>query len=214
MDDYPKTQLELEDWFSTEDACRSYLADLRWGDGFCCPRCGGGRWWELRSGLRECRGCGRQTSVTAGTIFEGTRKPLVLWFRVIWWVTSQKNGASALGLQRALDIGCYKTAWSWLHKLRRAMVRPGRDRLAGSVEVDETYIGGEKSGKRGRGARGKALVVVVAQRDETRTGRIRLQRVPDASAASLLPAVQAIASRSTETPPPTGAGFHALVRSI
>jgi len=112
-----------------------------------------------------------------------------MWFRAIWWVTSQKTGASALGLQRVLGLGSYQTAWTWLHKLRRAMVRPGRDRLAGTVEVDETYIGGEKPGKRGRGAEGKSLVLVAAQEDGRRVGRIRLRRVQDASADSLEPAV-------------------------
>jgi len=113
-----------------------------------------------------------------------------MWFRAIWWVTSQKNGASAKGLQRILGLGSYETAWTWLHKLRRAMVRPGRDRLAGIVEVDETYLGGEKPGKRGRGAEGKALVVIVAQVKDKHIGRIRLHRVADASAGSLEPVIQ------------------------
>jgi transposase-like protein len=113
-----------------------------------------------------------------------------MWFWAIWWVTSQKNGASAKGLQRILGLGSYETAWTWLHKLRRAMVRPGRDRLAGLVEVDETYIGGEKPGKRGRGAEGKALVLIAAQMDGKRIGRVRLRRIPDASGESLDPAVQ------------------------
>jgi transposase-like protein len=108
-----------------------------------------------------------------------------MWFRAIWWVTSQKNGASAKGLQRVLGLGSYETAWTWLHKLRRAMVRPGRDRLSGNIQVDEIYIGGEKPGKRGRGAEGKALVVIAAQIDGRRIGRIRLTQVPDASAMSL-----------------------------
>ena len=113
----------------------------------------------------------------------------MLWFRAIWLVTSQKNGASAKALQQVLSLGSYETSWAWLHKLRRAMVRPGRDRLSGTIEVDEMYIGGEKSGKRGRGAEGKALVVIAAQRDGNHIGRIRLQRVTDASAQSLEPAV-------------------------
>jgi transposase-like protein len=112
-----------------------------------------------------------------------------MWFRAIWWVTSQKNGASAKGLQRILGLGSYETAWTWLHKLRRAMVRLGRDRLAGTIEVDETYVGGEKPGKRGRGAEGKALVLIAAQKDGKRIGRIRLRRIRDASAGSLQPAI-------------------------
>jgi transposase-like protein len=115
---------------------------------------------------------------------------LLLWFRALWYVTNQKYGVSALGLQRALGLGSYRTAWTWLHKLRYAMVRPGRDRLSGIVEVDETYLGGQKPGKRGRGAAGKALVVVAAQEDRNRIGRIRLHRVLDASAQSLGAAVQ------------------------
>lgn len=181
--------MELERRFSTEKACRQYLFSLRWPSGFRCPLCTHPKAWTLKNGLYECEACGHKTSVIAGTIFEGTRKPLVLWFRVIWLVTSQKNGASALGLQRALGVGCYKTAWTWLHKLRRAMVRPARDRLSGTVQVDETYVGGEKPGKRGRGAAGKALVVVVAEEDKRIAGRIRLKRVLDASGESLEKAV-------------------------
>jgi transposase-like protein len=109
--------------------------------------------------------------------------------RAIWWVTSQKNGASALGVQRILGLGSYETAWTWLHKLRRAMVRPERDKLSGSIQVDETYIGGEKPGRRGRGAMGKTLVVIAAQEDREATSRIRLKQVSDASAESLEGAV-------------------------
>ena len=150
MEKYPQNLMDLERSFSTEDACREYLSRLRWPEGFRCPACGHADAWSFNGGLLKCRGCGRKTSVIAGTIFEGTRKPLVLWFRAIWWVTSQKNGASALGLQRILGLGSYETAWTWLHKLRRAMVRPDQDRLSGSIQVDETYIGGENPGKRGR----------------------------------------------------------------
>jgi transposase-like protein len=136
-----------------------------------------------------CAACGYEASVTAGTIFQGTHYPLTLWFRAIWWVTSQKIGASALGLQRVLGLGSYQTAWLWLHKLRRAMLRPGRDRLTGRVEVDETYLGGERPGKRGRGAAGKTLIVVAAQEDGQGIGRIRMRRIQDASAGSLHPFV-------------------------
>jgi len=136
-----------------------------------------------------CCACGYQVSLTAGTIFQDTRKPLGLWFRAIWFVTNPKTGASALGLQRMLGLGSYYTAWTWLHKLRRAMVRPGRDCLSGRIEVDETYIGGEKTGKRGRGAFGKSLVLIAAQIEGNRVGRIRLVRVPNASAESLETAI-------------------------
>ena len=117
----------------------------------------------------------------AGTIFQDSKLPLALWFRAMWQATSQKNGISALGLQRALGLGSYKTAWAMLHKLRRAMVRPGRDRLRGLVEVDETYWGGEEAGVQGRQTVDKALIVVAAEADGRGIGRIRLRHIPDTS---------------------------------
>src|SRR5271157_2154213 len=133
VEDYPRTLTELEARFSSEQACREYLFRLRWPGGFRCSHCGDTKAWPLRLGLWQCAGCGYQVSVTAGTIFQDTRTPLTVWFRAMWWVTSQKNGVSALGLQRVLGLGSYQTAWAWLHKLRRAMVRPGRDRLSGRI---------------------------------------------------------------------------------
>ena len=137
-----------------------------------------------------CAACGHQASVIAGTIFQGTRTPLSVWFRAIWWVVSQKNGASALGLQRVLGLGSYRTAWTWLHKLRRAMVRPGRDRVSEEVEVDETLVGGLEAGGGRRHLGKKALVVIAAEVRGRAIGRIRMQRVADASADSLLTFVQ------------------------
>ena len=142
MEGYPRTLRELESRFGTEQACREYIAHLRWPEGEICPACGGSRGWQTSRGLWMCASCGQQVSVTVGTIFQDTRSPLTVWFRAIWWVVSQKNGASALGLQRILGLGSYRTAWTWLHKIRRAMIRPGRDRLTGEVEVDETFVGG------------------------------------------------------------------------
>ena len=144
----------------------------------------------MAGGWLRCRACRRETSITAGTIFEGTRKPLRTWFLAMWFVTSQKNGVSALGLQRALGLGSYETSWTWLHKLRRAMVRPGRDRLAGEIEADETYVGGPEEGKRGRAVESKAIVAVVAEQRGRGIGRIRLRRVKDVSAESLLAFLQ------------------------
>src|ERR1039458_3550507 len=165
VEDYPRTLVELEVRFSSEQACREYLVRLRWPEGFRCTRCGESKVWWLRSGRGQCAGCGHQVSVTAGTIFQGTRTPLTIWFRAMWWMTSQKNGISALGLQRVLGLGSYQTAWVCLHKLRRAMVRPGRERLSGSVEVDETYLGGLEEGMRGRQSENKAVIVVAAEKD-------------------------------------------------
>ena len=190
MENYPKTLAEFEACFSTEEDCRKYLFELRWPEGFVCPRCGGHEAWTTERELMVCTACGYNASVTTGTIFEKTHKPLTLWFRAIWWLTALKTGASALGLQRVLGLKSYKTAWTWLHKLRRAMVRPGRDRLSGRVQVDETYIGAEEKGVRGRGTESKALVVVAAQENGKRVGRIRMRRVQDVSAASLHPFVE------------------------
>jgi transposase-like protein len=188
-ENYPETLLELERRFADEESCRQYLFDLRWPEGFRCPRCNGSQAWKMSRGLWLCGGCRHQVSVTAGTIFQDMRYPLRVWFRAIWQVTSQKYGASALGVMRVLGFGSYQTAWAWLHKLRRAMVRPGRDRLSGTIEVDEVYVGGERSGPRGRGATGKALVLIAAQADGAKIGRIRLVRIANASGPVLVEAV-------------------------
>lgn len=186
MEDYPRTLLDLEHRFSTDQACRAYLFALRWPEGFICPRChASGTPWPTKRALWLCPACRYQASVTAGTIFQDTHLPLTLWFRAIWQVTSQKSGASALGVQRVLGLGSYQTAWAWLHKLRRAMVRPGRDQLSGVVEVDETYFGGLEEGVMGRGTHSKAIIAVAAEVDGKGIGRIRLRRLPDASIASL-----------------------------
>jgi len=185
MEDYPRTLLELERRFSTVEACREYLFALRWPEGFVCPRCQGGQAWRMDRGLWLCAACRYQASVMAGTIFQDTRLPLTLWFRAIWHVTSQKTGASALGLQRVLGLGSYRTAWAMLHKLRRAMVRPGRDRLTGRVEVDETYWGAVEKGVIGRLTEKKALVIVAAQEDGQGIGRIRMARIPELTKATV-----------------------------
>jgi transposase-like protein len=140
----------MRDKFPTEATCRAYLAGLRWPDGGICPACAAKDAWEMKTSLYRCARCQHDFSVTSGTLFADTHKPLRIWFEAIWAVTSQKSGVSALGLQRVLGLGSYRTAWNWrLHKLRRAMVRPGRDRLSGVVEVDEVFIGGPRPGKRG-----------------------------------------------------------------
>ena len=136
-EDYPRTLTDLEPRFSTDAACEQYLAGLRWPDGFRCPGCAGTQAWRTARGRWLCRACARHTSVTAGTIFADSNLPLRLWVRAIWQVVTQKDGASAMGLPRVLGLGSYRTAWSLRHKLRRAMVRPGRERLRGIVEVDE-----------------------------------------------------------------------------
>lgn len=188
--DYPRTLREFDEWFPSETACADYLLRVRWPDGFRCPACGATMAWTTARGQLRCGGCDRQTSPTAGTIFEGTRKPLRLWFQAMWYVTNQKHGVSALGVQRILGLGSYQTAWTWLHKLRRAMVRPGRDLLEGDVEVDETYVGGHETGVIGRKTKKKSIVAIAAEIRGRGTGRIRMACVRDLSAESLVPFVQ------------------------
>ena len=189
--DYPRNLQEFDDWFSAERACIDYLFRLRWPQGFVCPVCHARKGWKIGADLIRCAACRYNVSVTAGTIFQGTRKPLKLWFQAVWHVTSQKFGGNALGLQRVLGFGSYQTAWTWLHKMRRAMVRPGRDKLKGNIEVDETLVGGaDKGGKRGRGAGRKSIVVIAVEVHKPKGfGRIRMQRIPDASARTLIPFV-------------------------
>lgn len=185
MEDYPRTILEFEKRFATEEACLAYLLKLRWPKGFICPRCGAAGNWTATRGRLICRACRYQGSVMAGTIFQDTRKSLRMWFRAVWHVTCQKNGVSAVSLQQLVGLGSYMTAWTWMHKLRRAMVRPGRDRLRGVVEVDETYWGAEEEGVIGRLTEDKAIIIVAAEEHGTGIGRIRLRHIPDLTKVSL-----------------------------
>src|SRR5919205_686083 len=144
--------------------------------------------WSSTPGSGPTSSVGSTWSWLAGTLFERTKTGLARWFLAIYLVTSSKGGIAAAELQRQLGFGSYQTAWAWLHKLRKAMVRPDRAPLAGRVEADETYVGGPRPGKRGRGAAGKTLVagaVEAGQAEGRRLGRLRLAVVPDASAASL-----------------------------
>lgn len=185
--DYPGTFQDFEHWFSSEGACLEFIAKLRWPEGFICPGCGEktAKPSLMGRGLFLCRNCKRQTSITSGTLFHGSHKPLRTWFLAMWFVTSQKHGASALGLKRVLGLGSYDTAWSWLHKLRRAMVRSGRNQLTGEIEVDETYVGGVGTKVRGRGAKRKSIVAIAAEVRGRGPGRIRMAKIPDLSAPSL-----------------------------
>lgn len=180
--DYPRSWPEFERFFGDEQACHAYLQRLRWPDGFRCPACGAGEAWKTKRGLWLCGKCRRQSSVTAGTLFAGTRTPLRQWFAAIWQLVAQKQGMSALGLKRAMGLGSYETAWAHLHKLRRAMVRPGRELLSGLVEVDEGYVGGREVGLAGRQTEDKSPVLVAVEVREGAkreiAGRVRLSRAP------------------------------------
>jgi transposase-like protein/Zn ribbon nucleic-acid-binding protein len=196
-DDFPKTLPEFEARFSRDEQCRDFLDNLRWSNGFICPKCQSkDTWWWNCRGLRECK-CGRQTSVTAGTVFHGSRKPLSFWFRVMFEMIASKSGIAAVTLMRLIGLS-YSTAWTWLHKLRKAMVRPERPQLSGTVEVDESYFGGASEGKRGRGTNRPLVACAVELLEEatpqgkapsrappTLLGRVRLEVIEDATQVSL-----------------------------
>jgi len=210
--DYPGTFQDFDHWFSTESACLEFIVKLRWPEGFICPGCGEkpAKPSLMGRGLFLCRKCKRQTSITSGTLFHGSHKPLRTWFLAMWFVTSQKHGASALGLKRVLGLGSYDTAWSWLHKLRRAMVRPGRDQLTGEIEVDETYVGGVGSKVRGRGAKRKTIVAIAAEVRGRGPGRIRMAQIPDLSASSLRGFVRDNVRRGSELRTDAWSGYNGI----
>ncbi len=182
---FPKNLMGFVDRFPNEEACVEYLRTVRWPSGFVCPHCGSNDGWATARGTVYCRGCDRQTSVTAGTILHNSRTAVRKWFMAAWLLCTQKTGVSAKTLQRDLNVG-YKTAWLMLQKLRQATVRAERCLLIGSVEVDETYVGGEESGVAGRQLVGKALVAIAVELDGKKVGRVRLRHVPDASGKSLV----------------------------
>ena len=191
---FPRNLREFQAQFASEEACRAYLADCRWPDGFVCPRCGSRSVHELAHLRRwQCAHCRCQTSVTAGTILHNTKLPLSIWFWAAYLMSTDKRGISALLLQRQLGLGCYETAWMMLHKFRRAMVNLEREPLWGEVEVDETWIGGTQAGLRGsRQLKGRkaALVLVAVEKRGRRSGRVRMAVIPDFRSATFLAFLQ------------------------
>jgi len=215
--DYPQNWNDFLDWFATEDACLAYLEKLRWANGFVCPSCGNIAEAYRASRTRlMCRACQHQSSVTAGTIFDKTRTPLRVWLAAAWYLTNQKQGVSALGLQRVLGLGSYQTAWTMLHRFRRAMVRPGREQLKGLVEVDETYLAitdrqepisavGRKSSTT------KVLVVMAVEILQPKGfGRIRLRRIPKDSAPYVIPFVQEVIEAGAQVRTDGSAAYRSL----
>ena len=183
---YPSSIGQFQAWFRTDVDCLDYLEWLRWPEGFICPECGHSG-WRLGDGRFMCSACGDRTSVTAGTIFDRTRTPLTVWFTACWLFATAKDCVSALGLKRVLEIGSYQTAWAMLHRLRSVLVRPGREQLSGTVEVDETYIGGQEPELSGGRAKGKKVLTAIAVevKEPRGFGRCRIAPVADASGVSL-----------------------------
>ena len=190
-EDFPRDQLEFDRRFKDEGACFDYLFKLRWPDGFSCSKCGYGSYWASARGLYVCKRCEHHQSVTAGTIFHGTRKPLAMWFKAMWWFSTRKSGVNAVNLQQLLGLGSYKTAWEWLQKLRSCTIRTGRETLSGAIEADEFYLGGQSSGKRGRGADHKCAIAVAVERKGKKLGRLRMQVIDCCSGNELIPFIKA-----------------------
>ena len=195
--DYPRTWDQFLDWFPDESACREYLEGIRWRDGFVCPRCEEADAADRASrGRWICRSCRYQCTVTARTVFDKTRTPLRIWLAAVWYLVNQKQGVTALGLKRVLGLGSYQTAWAMLHRLRRAMIRPGRERLHGVVEVDESFIGRSRPTKTRDTQQKQSLktqqsftMIAVEIKEPKGFGRIRLQRVTNRSEQAVLPFV-------------------------
>jgi len=189
-EDFPRDQLEFDRRFKDEGACIDYLFKLRWPDGYSCSRCGSTSSWASARGLYVCKRCEYHQSVTAGTIFHATRKPLTMWFKAMWWFSTRKSGVNAVNLQQLLGLGSYKTAWQWLQKLRSCTVLTGRAKLSGAIEADEFYLGGECSGKRGRGAGHKCAVAVAVERKGKKLGRLRMEVIERCNADELIPFIE------------------------
>ena len=189
-ENFPKNQVEFDKRFSTQRACYDYLFNLKWPDGFSCNECKHSAYWVSSKYIYICTRCEHQYSLTAGTIMHGTKKPITYWFKAMWWFTTRKSGVNAINLKDLLGLGSYDTAWTWLQKLRRCTIRSGREKLTGTVEVDDFVLGGKKSGKRGRGAEGKTIVLAAAEKHGRKLGRIRLQVSKDCSSDSLMPFIE------------------------
>lgn len=175
--DYPRSSAELNRRFPDEQACREYLFALRWPSGFSCPHCRGDKAWPLQSGRFECAVCGHQISVTAGTIFQGTRIPLTVWFRAVWWIIEMEE-ISAVDLQRELGCASYQTAWTCLHKLRHAMAFPGLKRLEGVVQIGHSFLNAFQKSNSLFNVSSPPLIMIAVETRGQETGQIRLRHIP------------------------------------
>lgn len=183
---FPKTIFEFQKWFPDEESCLRFLIQSRWPEGFICPRCSHNEYfWIGTRKLLQCKKCGYQASVTAGTVMHRSKMPLTKWFQAAYLVSTHTPGISATQLQRQLGLRNYETAFTMLHKLRAGTVRLDRSKLSGIVEVDETYIGGKKAGATGRGALGKVIVAGAVDIRGKYAKRVRLRVIPNASSATL-----------------------------
>ena len=189
-EDFPDNQQEFNERFSKEQACCEYLFRMRWPQGSHCPRCGHSGCWMSSRESRICCRWEYHQSIAAATIRHSTKKPVRAFFKPMWWFTTRKSGVNAVNLKDLLGLGSYHTKWRWLQNLRRCAIRKGRERLSGHVEVDEFYLGGESSGKRGRSVEHKCVIAVAVQQKRRNLGRLRLQIIDTCSAIELIPFIR------------------------
>lgn len=214
FEDFPKNELEFDRRFQHEQACLDYLFNMRWPEGFVCPDCGHRQYWKSSRDLFLCQHCQKQISVTAGTIFHGAKKPLSVWFKALWWFSTRTSGVNAVALQRMLGLGSYRTAWCWLQRFRTCTIFPDRQSLTGNVEADEIYLGGEHSGKRGRGADHKCKVAIAVERQGKKLGRLRMQVIDDCSSAQLLPFVKSSVAAGSQVMTDGWKGYNGLEKDF
>jgi len=216
VEKYPRHFQEFLAQFPDEKACWHYLIDIRWPDGYVCPHCNSAKYWLTSKHKIHCSGCEKEFSITSGTIFQETKKPLLLWFHIMWWVVAQKTGVSANNMRDFMGFGSDETAWNWLHKLRRAMIRQGREKLSGIIEVDEAFIGGEEvgTGNTGRGADTKSLVVIATECIGKKIGRVRFKIIPDASTDNLKPFIEDNIEQGSEVITDGWTGYSFLKQSV
>lgn len=185
-----KNEVEFDRRFQQEQACLDYLFQLSWPQGFVCTDCGHPGYWKSARDLYLYQDCQKQVFGHSSTIFHGGKKPLTVWFKALWWFSTRKSGVNALALQQQLGLGSYRTPWCWLQKLRTCTIFTDRQLLSGEIDADEFYMGGGRSGKRGRGAAQKCKVAVAVERQGRKLGRLRMQVIEDCSSSQLLPFVQ------------------------
>lgn len=198
---------ELLSRFDTEEACKKFLVARRWPDGISCPRCGNVKVWEVKSRpfhwlCKSCNKNGYRFSVITGTIFENTKYPLREWFKVAFLMYHSKKGMSAHQIHRMLGTGSYETAWYMCHRIRVAMQNSAKGQLFGTVEVDETFVGGKAYNKHGgrsgggRGGIGSGKVPVVGA--ISRKGKVTARVIDSVDAATLQSFVQQAISEKVD----------------
>lgn len=189
IDQIPKTQKEFDDKFLSEQACRDFLFQVRWPEGFKCKACKSQKAWINSRNLIVCANCGYQSSLTSGTVMHGTKKPIRLWLKAIWWICNSTRGGSAKELQSLLSLGSYQTAWVWMQKLRKAMIVADFEKCRMMVELGIAAVGGAKAKPEIRFLNEPASVVGVVELKKSEfenNGRINLAKVPDNFSKSTL----------------------------